>query len=142
MTVQSSSTQSTIALSDLLIATFCILYSLKNWYFGSDILLSPCIMCVHYIRDVQYIGGGISTSGGCHEYIGGGGEDIMMHVGEQVDESLSIYVENPDVLNIPRCTHDIPTYIIISLLRVLRSHRNITNKRAHSDSCMVCGYPV
>ena len=34
--------------------------------------------------------------------------DIMMHVGEQGDESLSIYIENPDALNIPRCTHDIP----------------------------------
>ena len=34
--------------------------------------------------------------------------DIMMHVGERVDKSLSISVENPDVLNIPRCTHDIP----------------------------------
>ena len=36
-----------------------------------------------------------------------GVRDIMMHVGEQVDKSLSISVENPDVLNIPRCTHDI-----------------------------------
>ena len=32
----------------------------------------------------------------------------MMHVGEQGDKSLSIYIENPDVLNIPRCTHDTP----------------------------------
>ena len=31
----------------------------------------------------------------CVRYIGG---DIMMHVGEQGDESLSIYNENPDVL--------------------------------------------
>ena len=34
--------------------------------------------------------------------------DIMIHVGEQVGENLSISVENPNVLNIPRCTHDIP----------------------------------
>ena len=69
----------------------------------------------------------MSTSGGYHEYIGecsvhrgdimmhvgdiistsGGGGD-MMHVVEQVDKNLSISIENPDVLNIPRCTHDIP----------------------------------
>ena len=43
----------------------------------------------------------MSISGGYHEYIG-------VHVGEQVDESLSISIENPAVLNIPRCTHGIP----------------------------------
>ena len=32
----------------------------------------------------------------------------MIHVGEQVGENLSISIENPNVLNIPRCTHDIP----------------------------------
>ena len=46
----------------------------------------------------------------------------MMHVGKQVDKSLSISIENPDVLMIspdvlmispdvmdtPRCTYDIP----------------------------------
>ena len=48
--------------------------------------------------------GMFSKSGGV-QYIGG---DIMVHVGEQVDKSLSISIENPDVLNIPRCTHDIP----------------------------------
>ena len=47
--------------------------------------------------DVQYIGGE-----------GGGEGDIMMHLGKQVDKSLSISVENSDVLNIPQCTHDIP----------------------------------
>ena len=31
----------------------------------------------------------------------------MMHVGEQVDKNLSISIENPSVLNIPRCTHGI-----------------------------------
>ena len=28
----------------------------------------------------------------------------MIHVGEQLDKILSISIENPDVLNIPRCT--------------------------------------
>ena len=45
--------------------------------------------------------------GGYHEYIGGCSvhrEDIMMRVGEQVGKNLSISIENPDVLNIPRCT--------------------------------------
>ena len=73
----------------------------------------------------EYIGGcsvhrrdTMSTSEGYHEYIGGyheyiGGcsvhrRDIMIHVGEQLDKILSISIENFDVLNIPRCTHDIP----------------------------------
>ena len=34
--------------------------------------------------------------------------DIMIHVGEQVGKNLSISIENPDVLNILRCTHDSP----------------------------------
>ena len=53
----------------------------------------------------------MSTSGGYHEYIGGCSVhqgDIMIYVGEQVGKNLSISIENPDVLNIPRCTHDIP----------------------------------
>ena len=53
----------------------------------------------------------MSTSGGYHEYIGGclvHRGHIMMHVGEQVNKSLSISIENPDVLNISRLTHDIP----------------------------------
>ena len=56
-----------------------------------------------YIGGVQYIGS--------HEYIWGCSahrEDIMMHVGKQVDKSLSISTENPNVLSIPQCTHDIP----------------------------------
>ena len=72
----------------------------------------------------EYIGGCsvhrgmFSTSEGYHEYIGGyheyiGGcsvhwRDIMIHVGEQLDKILSISIENSDVLNILRCTHDIP----------------------------------
>ena len=53
MILQSGSTHSKTALSDSPIAVFCALYSLENWYFDSDILLSPCIMCVEYIGDVQ-----------------------------------------------------------------------------------------
>ena len=48
---------------------------------------------------VQYIGG-------C-EYIGGCSvhrRDIVIHVGEKLDKILSISIENPYVLNIPRCT--------------------------------------
>ena len=67
----------------------------------------------------------MSTSREYHEYIEGCSVhrgDIMMHVGEQVDKSLSISIENPDVLmispdvlmvssdvlNTPQCTHGIP----------------------------------
>ena len=42
----------------------------------------------------------------------------MMHVGEQVDKSLSIYIENPDVLMIS------PTCIMISLLGVITGERS------------------
>ena len=40
----------------------------------------------------------MSTLEGCHKYIRGCSVhrgDIMMHVGEQVDKILSIYIENP-----------------------------------------------
>ena len=73
----------------------------------------------------------MSTSGGYHEYIGGCSVhrgDIMIHVGDTMSASgmfntseFSIEIErilsscsptcimiSPDVLNIPRCTHDIP----------------------------------
>ena len=53
----------------------------------------------------------MSTSGGCHEYNGRSSvhrRDIVIHVGEQLDKILSISIENSDVLNIPRYTHDIP----------------------------------
>ena len=63
----------------------------------------------------------MSTSGGYHGCIAGCSVhrgDIMMHVGEQGDKGLSIYIANPDVLNIPQCTqdishmyHDIPTHV-------------------------------
>ena len=46
----------------------------------------------------------MSTLGAYHQYLGGCSvhqKDIMMHVGEQVDKSLSISIENLDVLNIP-----------------------------------------
>ena len=58
----------------------------------------------------EYIGGcsihqraAMSTSGGYHEY-----EGYQCTCGEQLDKILSISIENSDVLNIPRCTHDIP----------------------------------
>ena len=53
----------------------------------------------------------MSTSGGHYEYIricSVHREDTMMHVGQQVDKSLSSSIENPDVQNILRCAHDIP----------------------------------
>ena len=69
-------------------------------------------MCVQYIGGCSVRRGVFSTSGGG----GGGGKeemfstlgDIMMHLGDQVGKNLSISIENPDVLNIPQCTHDIP----------------------------------
>ena len=66
---------------------------------------------VHRGDIMMNVGDTISTSGGYHEYIGGCSvhrRDIMIHVGEQLDKILSISIENPDVLNIPQCTHDIP----------------------------------
>ena len=61
-----------------------------------------------YIREYhEYIGDIMSTLGGYHEYIGGCSvhwRGIMIHVGEQLDKILSISIENPNVLNIPRCT--------------------------------------
>ena len=60
---------------------------------------------------VQYIEDTMSTLGryldACGDIMSISG-DIMMHVGEQVGKNLSISIENPDVLNIPQCTHDIP----------------------------------
>ena len=38
----------------------------------------------------------MSTSGG----------GIMIHVGKQTDKKPLTYIENLNVLNIPRCTHD------------------------------------
>ena len=100
--------------------TLCIMYV---QYIGGCSLQWGC--SVHR-------GDTISTSGGYHEYIGDtmstlgdvmstlgdvmstlGGclvhqGDIMMHVGEQVGKNFSISIENPDVLNIPQCTHGIP----------------------------------
>ena len=32
---------------------------------------------------------------------------ILDACGEKGDKSLSIYIENPDVLNVPLCTHEI-----------------------------------
>ena len=61
------------------------------------------ISWVHW-GDNQYMGGYHEYIRGCSVHWG----DIMMHVGEQVDKSLSISIEKPDVLNFSRCTHDIP----------------------------------
>ena len=50
---------------------------------------------------MMHVGGDTMSSSGV----------IMMHVGEQVGKNLSISIENPNVLNIPRYTHDIlPMY--------------------------------
>ena len=38
----------------------------------------------------------------------------MMHVGEQVDKTLSISIENPDVLNIPDLLMIPPDVLMIS----------------------------
>ena len=56
----------------------------------------------------EYIGGYHEYIGGCSVHRGGGRERDMMHIGEQVDKIFSISIENPDILNILRCTHDIP----------------------------------
>ena len=91
-----------------------------------------CLKKVYTLYNVCSVQRGMfSTSVGYHEYIGGYHEyireyheyiggcsvhrgDIMMYVGEQVGKNLSISVENPDVLNIPRCTHDTPGVLMIS----------------------------
>ena len=86
----------------------------------------------------------MSTSEGYHEYIGECSVhrgDIMMHVEEQVDKKLSISIENPDVLNtpnvlnilrcshdIPQCTHDIPpmySWYPLNVLNILRCTHGI-----------------
>ena len=70
------------------------------------------VMLINTLYNVCSVHRGIfSTSGdtmstlGCSVHQG----DIMMQVGEQVGKNLSISSENPDVLNIPQCTHDIPS---------------------------------
>ena len=79
--------------------------------------------------DVQYIGEysvhqgeTMSTSGGntisalgdilsyIHRVMFSISGDIMMHVGSKL---IKIYIENPDVLNIPQCTHDIPYVLMV-----------------------------
>ena len=79
-------------------------------------------MCVQYVEGCSvHRGDTMSTL----EDIMNTSGDIMMHVEEQGAKSLSIYIENPDVLMIfptcimispdglmisHRCTHDIPMY--------------------------------
>ena len=75
--------------------------------------ITPCIMCVQYIGGGGGGGQGVQYTGGYHEYIGGCSVhwgDIMMHLGEQGDKRLSIYIENPNVLNISQCTEHLPMY--------------------------------
>ena len=60
-------------------------------------------MCVQYIGGVQYI----VWIPWVHRGISWARRGISW-VGEQVSKNFSISIENPDVLNIPRCTHDIP----------------------------------
>ena len=57
------------------------------------------------VGDTMSTSGDIMSTSGNVQYIGG---IVMIHVGEQLDKILSISIENPDVLNIPQCTHDIP----------------------------------
>ena len=73
-------------------------------------------MCVQHIGGCSVHRGVFSTSGDTMSTLG----DIMSTsgvfstsgnhdaCGEQVGKNLSIPIENPDVLNIPQCTHDIP----------------------------------
>ena len=63
------------------------------------------------LGDIQYIGGYHEYIGGYHEYIWGCSVHrgiLLCMWGEQVGKNLSISIENPNVLNIPQCTHDIP----------------------------------
>ena len=46
--------------------------------------------------------------GGCHEYIGGY-HDSCGRV--SLIKAFHFSIENPDVLNIPQCSHDIPHMI-------------------------------
>ena len=82
----------------------------------------------------------MSTSGGYHEYIGECSvhpRDIMIHVGEQLDKILSISIENSDVLNIPRCTHDIPPNVLMISPNVLM----ISPRCTHGIFPMYSWYP-
>ena len=71
---------------------------------------------VEYMGDIMmHVGDTMSTSGDTMSTLGdimSTSEDTMIYVGEQVDKSLSISIENPtspDVLMVfPQCTHDIP----------------------------------
>ena len=60
-------------------------------------------------KDIMMHVGDIMSTSGMFSTLG----DVMMHVGEQVGKNLSISIENPNVLNIPRCTHDIRTNVLM-----------------------------
>ena len=59
------------------------------------------------LGDIMSTLGGVQYIGGYHEYI----RRCSVHRGDimmQVGKNFSISIENPNVLNIPQCTHDIP----------------------------------
>ena len=67
---------------------------------------------MEYIGGISAIHWGCSVNWGYHEYSGGG--DIMINVGlRSLGKQLNLY-RNPSVLNIPLCTHDIPSLIMVS----------------------------
>ena len=81
--------------------------------------------------------------------------DIMMHVGEQVDKSLSSSIENLDVLNTPLCAHDIPlmyslyppdvlmvspTCIMVSPTCIMISPDVLNNPRCTHDIPLMCSW--
>ena len=67
-------------------------------------------MCVQFIEECSvYRNDTMSTSGDIMSTSEGGG-GYHDACGEQGDKSLSIYIENYDVLNIPRCTEHPPMY--------------------------------
>ena len=56
-----------------------------------------------HVGDIMSTSGDVQYTGGYHDTYG-----------EQVGENLSVSIENPNVLNIPQCTHDIPDVLMIS----------------------------
>ena len=91
-----------------------------------DLWLTPFIMCSAHRGMFSTLGGGVlCTSGGYHEYIG----EYHEYIGgipwfiwrSKVDKNLS-FIENPDVLNIPQCTHDIPPHASWYSPDVLNTH--------------------
>ena len=97
--------------------------------------ISPNISPFHeYIGGISWVHRGmLSTSGDTMNTLG----DIMMHVGEQGDKSLSIYIENPDVLMISPHKHRdvspmywIPNYRTSSSVRAILSFAEKTCRQS------------